>query len=196
MAREICYDWVSELVELHDDGVDETLEQEYAATYAQARQSARATIEREGSQHPDLMFEDFVGLVRYIIVDGQVQETESVYVQQDNRLPHTFLSGAAVPLKYRKEVDTFHRRVDWDRYEAETSVDRLVTEYDQARQQVDTSRQLANWAGNQRRGGYEEREYFYDMGQAHRAEMQRAEDRMAAIGLRLDALMQRHAEEA
>ena len=52
MAREICYDWVSELVELHDDGVEETLEQEYAATYAQARQSARATIEREGSQHP------------------------------------------------------------------------------------------------------------------------------------------------
>lgn len=197
MPRTIAYEWVAELVELYDDGTDETVEMEYAPTYAQARRSSVEMVKRDEREYPDLMFADYVGLVRYILVDDKVQETESVYVQEDNRLPHTFLSGAAVPLKYRKEVDTFHRRVDWDRYEAETSVDRLMTEYDEARQQIDMSQKMARWSSDQRRGSSEEREYFQEMAQAHRAEVQRFEDRMAAIGLRLDALMQaQQADEA
>jgi len=189
MARTIEYQWVGEVEALYDDGEAEVIEEVYAETYQQAIDAARQIERQEDEQDPDRTYIAVVALVRVVTDGDTAQDPEYAYVQEDNRLPHTFRSGMAVPLKYRQEVDTYHKRVEWSRYEATTSIADLLTEYDQAREQADRARKHANWCVEQRRGPAEDREYFYEMSQASRAEAQRWTDRMAAIGLRLDVLM-------
>lgn len=195
MARTIAYQWVGEVEALYDDGEAEVIEEVYAETYEQALTAARQIERQEDEQYPDLCHVSVVALVRVVTDDDTEQEPEYVYVQEDNRLPHTFRSGTAVPLKYRQEVDTYHQRVEWSRYENTTSIADLLTEYDQAREQADRARKHANWCLEQRRGPAEDREYFSEASEASRAEAQRWTDRMAAIGLRLDVLMPNRAAE-
>jgi len=195
MARTIEYQWVGEVEALYDDGEAEVIEEVYAETYQQAIDAARAIERQEDEQYPDLTHLAVVALVRVVTDGDTAQEPEYAYVQEDNRLPHTFRSGTAVPIKYRQEVDTYHQRVEWSRYEATTSIADLLTEYDQAREQADRARKHANWCVEQRSGPAEDREYFYEMSQASRAEAQRWTDRMAAIGLRLDVLLPNRAAE-
>lgn len=195
MVRTIAYQWIGEVEALYDDGEAEIVESVYADTYQQAIEAARAIEREKDEQYPDLCHVSVAALVRIVTDDGVEQEPEYAYVQEDNRLPHTFRSGTAVPLKYRQEVDTYHQRVEWSRYEATTSIADLLTEYDQAREQAERLRKHANWCVEQRRGPAEDREYFYEMSQASRAEAQRWTDRMAAIGLRLDVLMPNRAAE-
>lgn len=189
MARTIAYQWVGEVEALYDDGEAEIVESIYADTYQQAIEAARAIEREEDEQYPDLCHVSVAALVRIVTADGVEQEPEYAYVQEDNRLPHTFRSGTAVPLKYRQEVDNYHKRVDWARYEASSSIADLLTEYDKARDAAELARKHANWCVEQRSGPAEDREYFYEMSQASRAEAQRWTDRMAAIGLRLDVLL-------
>lgn len=189
MARTIAYQWVGEVEALYDDGEAEIVESIYADTYQQAIEAARTIEREEDEQYPDLCHVSVAALVRVVSDDGKAQEPEFVYVQEDNRLPHTFRSGTAVPLKYRQEVDTYHKRVDWQRYEATTSIGDLMTEYDKAREYADQARKHANWCLDQRSGPDEDRAYFREMSEASRREASRWTDRMAAIGLRLDALM-------
>ena len=189
MARIIAYQWVGEVEEVDEDGEAEVVEEIYADTYQQAIEAARLIETREDAQYPNLCHISVAALVRIVTDDGVEQEPEFVYVQEDNRLPHTFRSGTAVPLKYRQEVDTYHKRVDWSRYEATTSVADLLTEYDTAREHAEQARKHANWCLEQRRGPAEDRAYFSEMSEASRREATRWTDRMAAIGLRLDALM-------
>jgi hypothetical protein len=195
MARTIEYQWVGEVEALYDDGEAEVIEEVYAETYQQAIDAARQIERQEDEQDPDRTHIAVVALVRVVTDDDTAQDPEYAYVQEDNRLPHTFRSGMAVPLKYRQEVDTYHKRVEWSRYEATMSIADLLTEYDQAREQADRARKQANWYVEQRRGPAEDREYFYEMSQASRAEAQRWTDRMAAIGLRLDVLLPNRAAE-
>ena len=189
MARIIAYQWVGEVEAVDEDGEAEVVEEVYADTYQQAIEAARLIETREDAQYPNLCHISVAALVRIVTDDGVEQEPEFVYVQEDNRLPHTFRSGTAVPLKYRQEVDTYHKRVDWSRYEATTSVADLLTEYDTAREHAEQARKHANWCLEQRRGPAEDRAYFSESSEASRREATRWTDRMAAIGLRLDALM-------
>lgn len=189
MARTISYQWVGEVEALYDDGEAEIIESVYAETYEQALAAAREIEREEDAEYPDLCHVVAVALVRVVTDEDVVQEPEFVYVQEDNRLPHTFRSGTAVPLKYRQEVDTYHKRVDWQRYETSTSIADLLKEYDAAREAAEQARKHANWCLEQRRGPAEDRAYFSESSEASRREATRWTDRMAAIGLRLDALM-------
>jgi hypothetical protein len=183
MARTIKYEWQGEVIAIDEDGDEEVLETVTVASYAEAQ----AALKEITPQVQLVTLE--IALVRCLCEGEEEIDWEYAYVQDDNRLPHTFRNGTAVPLKYRQEVDTYHKRVEWARYEATTSIADLLTEYDQAREQADRAQKHANWCVEQRSGPAEDREYFYEMSQASRAEAQRWTDRMAAIGLRLDVLL-------
>ena len=194
MRRTIEYEWHVEVVAHYPADEDESfndeteiLDTDIAPTYAEAVTWGELLRKRNPSDQPTTI--DIALVRRTINADGWEDSREYVYVQDDNWLPHTYRSGAAVPQVYRREVDAHHKRVDWARYETETDATTLRTEYaDLARQLEFQQEEARRYIGAIGRARGEEGAYYREVNHATHNTIRKIRARLEAITTRLDQL--------